>query len=88
MRRLESPHFAGVLLSCALCPALAFSQDVPASQDNIAKPLSKKEAKKREQRLLKELGPGYTDWLRNVVPDIMTDQERRAFLDGHLSSAL
>ena len=81
MRRLESPHFAGVLLACALCPALAFSQDVPTSQDDIAKPLSKKEAKKREQRLSKELGPAYTDWLRNVVPDIMTDQERRAFLE-------
>jgi GWxTD domain-containing protein len=81
MRRLESLHFAGVLLACILCPALAFPQEAPASQDNTAKRLTKKEAKKGEQKLSKELGPAYTDWLRNVVPEIMTDEERRAFLE-------
>ena len=81
MRRLESLHFAGVLLACALFPAFAFPQKSSAAQDDAAKPLTKKEAKKRERKLSKELGPAYTDWLRNVVPDIMTEEERRAFLE-------
>jgi GWxTD domain-containing protein len=81
MKRLESLHFAGVLLACALFLAFAFPQEAQAAQDNAAKQLTKKEAKKREQRLSKELGPAYTDWLRNVVPDIMTEEERRAFLE-------
>jgi len=81
MRRLQSFHFAGVLLSCALFPVFAFPQDMPASQDNVPKPLTKREAKKREQKLSNELGPAYTDWLRNVVPDIITEGERRAFLE-------
>ena len=81
MRRLESFHFVGVLLACALFPVFAFPQDMPASQDNVAKPLTKREAKRREQKRSKELGPAYTDWLRNVVPDILTEGERRAFLE-------
>jgi GWxTD domain-containing protein len=81
MGRLESLQFAGVLLACALFPVFAFPQDVPASQENAWKPLTKKEAKKREQKLSNELGPGHTDWLRNVVPDIITEGERRAFLE-------
>jgi GWxTD domain-containing protein len=81
MKRLESLHFAGVLLACALFLAFPFPQEAQAAQDNAAKQLTKKEAKKREQRLSKELGPAYTDWLRNVVPDIMTEEERRAFLE-------
>jgi hypothetical protein len=44
MKRLKSFHFAGVLLACALFPVFAFPQDVPASQDNVAKPLTKREA--------------------------------------------
>jgi GWxTD domain-containing protein len=81
MRRLKPLHFAGVLLACALFPVFVFPQEAPASQDNAAKPPAKKEAKKRQQRLSKELGPAYTDWLRNVVPEIMTEEERRAFLE-------
>src|SRR3981189_3150029 len=81
MRRLESFHFVGVRLACALFPVFAFPQDMPASQDNVAKPLTKREAKRREQKRSKELGPAYTDWLRNVVPDILTEGERRAFLE-------
>ena len=56
MRRLESLQFAGVLLACALFPVFAFPQDVPASQDNAWKLLTKREAKKREQKLSNELG--------------------------------
>jgi GWxTD domain-containing protein len=81
MWRLESRHLAVAVLASALLPALAVSQEVPASQESAPKSLTKKEARKREQKLSKELGPAYTDWLRNVVPDIITDEERRAFLE-------
>jgi GWxTD domain-containing protein len=81
MKRPKSVPIAAVLLACILLPAAASAQEAPAPQDNTAKPLTKKEAKKREHKLSKELGPGYSDWLRNVVPDIITDEERRAFLE-------
>jgi len=81
MSRLESLPFAALLLACILLPAAAVSQEVPASQETAAKPLTKKEAKKRQQQLAKELGSDDSDWLRNVVPDIITEDERRAFLE-------
>jgi GWxTD domain-containing protein len=81
MKRLESLPFATLLLACFLLSAAAFPQEVPASQDNAAKPLTKKEARKREQQLSKELGPAFGDWLGNEVPDIITEAERRAFLE-------
>jgi GWxTD domain-containing protein len=65
-----------------LCLSLAtFAHDVPTPQDNAAKPQSSKETKQREKKLLKELTPDDSDWLRNQVPDIITPQERRAFLE-------
>jgi GWxTD domain-containing protein len=81
MWRLEFPHLAIALLAAALLPASTISQDVPVSQEAAPKPLTKKEVRKRKQKLSKELGPAYTDWLRNVVPDIITDEERRAFME-------
>jgi GWxTD domain-containing protein len=81
MKRLNSFHFATLLLAAALLPANASSQEPPGSQDNTAKPLTKKEARKRDQRLSRELGLAYGDWLRNDVPDIITEEERRAFLE-------
>lgn len=81
MKRLESLPFAAVLLACFLLPTAASPQETPAPQDNPAKPLTKKEARKREQKLSKELGPAYGDWLGNEVPDIITGPERRAFLE-------
>ena len=72
MSRLESLPFAAFLLACILLPAAAVPQEVPASQEIAAKPLTKKENKKRQQQLTKELGSDDSDWLRNVVPDIIT----------------
>src|SRR5919108_994463 len=56
------------------------AQDQPP-QDNSTKPLSRKELKKREKQLSKELGPADTIWLNDEVPDIITPEERRAFLE-------
>jgi GWxTD domain-containing protein len=64
-----------------LWPLLSFAQDQPAPQNESAKPQSAKEAKQRHKKLVRELRPGEDDWLRNVVPDIITEQERRAFLE-------
>jgi GWxTD domain-containing protein len=60
--------------------SLSSAQDQPAPQDNSARSLSAKELKKRDKRLLKELGSQGGDWLRNEVPEIITEAERLAFL--------
>ncbi|HEY6265146.1 MAG TPA: hypothetical protein VIW93_10110 [Candidatus Acidoferrum sp.] len=81
MSRLEALPFAALLLACILLPAAAVSQEVPASQEIAAKTLTKKEAKKRQQQIAKELGSDDSDWLRNVVADIIPESERCAFLE-------
>jgi GWxTD domain-containing protein len=65
--------------ACLLWPILSFAQDQPAPQDNATKPQSAKEVKKRDKRLMKELSSDDSDWLLNQVPDILTEQEIRAF---------
>jgi GWxTD domain-containing protein len=70
-----------VLSAFLLCPVLAVAQDQPAQPDKSAKPLSDKDARKRENRLKKELSLDDSNWLLNEVPDIITDAERRAFLE-------
>ncbi len=61
-------------------PSLSSAQDQPAPQDNSARPLGAKELKKRDKRLLKELGSQGGDWLRDEVPEVITEAERLAFL--------
>jgi GWxTD domain-containing protein len=81
MKRPDSLPFAAFLLACFLLPTAASAQEAPAPQDNTAKPLTRKGTRKREQKLSKELGPAYGDWLGNEVQDIITEAERRAFLE-------
>jgi GWxTD domain-containing protein len=71
------------LLACAsvLYPFSCFSKGQSIPPENSAKPQVTKIDKKRDKRLLKELSPDDNDWLRNQVPDIITEQERRAFLE-------
>src|SRR6266853_1402634 len=69
------------LCSSLLWPPLSLGQDQTVPQANAAKPQSPKEAKKREKKLSRELASQGGDWLRNIVPDIITEQERRAFLE-------
>ena len=69
------------LLAClAFAPHLP-AQDQPVSQDNSARPLSPKELKKRQKDLVKELSRQDKVWLENDVPDIISADERRAFLE-------
>ncbi len=73
-----------ILLALAISlawPMHSLAQDQAVPQDNSAKPLSPKEIKKRQKQLSKELGPQDKIWLENEVPDIITPEERRAFLE-------
>jgi GWxTD domain-containing protein len=80
--RLSNCRFLPILAFASLVfPSLSRAQGQPASQDATAKPLTPKELKKREKKLTKELNDQDTVWLLNEVPDIITDAERRAFLE-------
>ena len=80
--RLSSVGFLQLALSASLaCPSPSSAQDQPIPQEGSAKPQSAKVIKKRDRKLSKELGSQGDDWLGNVVPDIITDEERRAFLE-------
>src|SRR5580704_5636477 len=75
-RRLLPVVFSASLL----WPALSAAQDQPPPQDSPAKPLTPKELKKRQRQLIKELSSVDATWLREEVPDISSNEERRAFL--------
>lgn len=66
--------------ACLFGTPVSFAQDQTA-KENSAKPQNSKETKKRDKKLMKELTSGDTDWLLNEVPDIITRDERRAFLE-------
>jgi GWxTD domain-containing protein len=51
----------------------------PAARETVAKPLSEKEKRKREEKLRKELETPYRKWLNEDVAYIITDEERAAF---------
>jgi GWxTD domain-containing protein len=65
-----------VLSTCLLWPICASPRQQTGSTDAT----DKKEAKKHQKKLNDELGPAYGSWLRDEVPDIITEEERQAFL--------
>src|SRR5260370_39031443 len=80
--RLWDCRFLPVLFSaCLVLPARHCAQGQPARQDTTAKPLTPKELKKRVKKLRKELSDPDKVWLMEEVPDIITEDERRAFLE-------
>jgi GWxTD domain-containing protein len=48
-------------------------------RETIARPMSEKEKKRREEKLRKELETPYRKWLNEDVAYIITDEERQAF---------
>jgi GWxTD domain-containing protein len=54
-------------------------QSTPSQRETIAKPLTEKQRKKREEKLRKELETPYRKWLNEDVAYIITDEERAAF---------
>src|SRR4030081_3347238 len=55
------------------------SKKAQTDRETIAKPLSDKEKKRREDKLRKELETPYKKWLNEDVGYIITDEERTAF---------
>ena len=51
----------------------------PAPRETVAKPLTEKQKKKKEEKLRKELETPYRKWLSEDVGYIITDEERAAF---------
>ena len=55
------------------------AKDSDQASETVAKPLSDKEKKRREEKLRKELETPYKNWLNVDVVYIITDEERAAF---------
>jgi len=72
-----------VTLSAFLLGGVAWAQkaaDTKSGQrETIAKPLSEKEKRRREEKLRKELETPYRKWLNEDVTYIISDEERAAF---------
>jgi hypothetical protein len=80
--RLWKCRFLPVIFSaCLLPPARSIAQGQPETQDTTAKPRTPKELKRQEKKLRKELSGDSQVWLMEEVPYIITEDERRAFLD-------
>jgi GWxTD domain-containing protein len=82
MRHWEC-RFLPVLFSACMLLARSIAQGEPATQDATAKPkpMTSKELNKQQTKLRKELGDVDKVWLMEEVPDIITEEERRAFLE-------
>ncbi len=68
-----------ILVSGVLLSAADQKSSTPAPRETVAKPLSEKERKKKEEKLRKELETPYRKWLNEDVAYIITDEERAAF---------
>jgi GWxTD domain-containing protein len=67
-------------LSVTFTVSIGHAQQVqPKPGPEIAKPLTEKQKKKREEKLRKELETPYRKWLSEDVAYIITDEERLAF---------
>ncbi len=55
------------------------SEVAPAQRETVAKPMSERERRRREQKLRKELESPFKKWLDEDVGYIITDEERAAF---------
>ncbi len=69
-------------LGCLLLAGYGLAQqktDTKPARETVAKPLSPKEQRRRDERLRKELETPYRKWLNEDVAYIITDEERTAF---------
>jgi GWxTD domain-containing protein len=72
------------VLCLSLLPAIsAVAQDKKradsSQRETVARPMTEKERKKKEEKLRKELETPYRKWLNEDVAYIITDEERQAF---------
>ena len=72
-----------VLCLCLLPAISAVAQDQEkkstSPRETVARPMTEKERKKKEEKLRKELETPYRKWLNEDVAYIITDEERTAF---------
>jgi GWxTD domain-containing protein len=68
-----------VLAGIFAAPQKTDKKAVNSTGETIAKPLSDKEKRKRDEKLRKELETPYRKWLNEDVAYIITDEERTAF---------
>jgi GWxTD domain-containing protein len=70
-----------VLCLCLLPAISAVAQDKKSTspRETVARPMTEKERKKKEEKLRKELETPYRKWLNEDVAYIITDEERTAF---------
>src|SRR5947199_10556445 len=82
-RRFFIPSLALSLVSLAPCSFAADNKPAAKSaapqRETVAKPLTDKERKRREDKLRKELEGPYKKWLTEDVVYIITDEERQAW---------
>src|SRR5450755_919736 len=69
------------LCLCLLSAISAVAQDKKSTsqRETVARPMTEKERKKKEEKLRKELETPYRKWLNEDVAYIITDEERQAF---------
>jgi GWxTD domain-containing protein len=70
-----------VLCLCLLPAISAVAQEKKSTsqRETVARPMTEKERKKKEEKLRKELETPYRKWLNEDVAYIITDEERQAF---------
>src|SRR5450631_560183 len=67
-------------LSCLLgVSAVAQDKKSTSARETVARPMTEKERKKKEEKLRRELETPYRKWLNEDVAYIITDEERKAF---------
>jgi GWxTD domain-containing protein len=77
-RRLAIPCLALSFSSIALL-VYAAEKPAPAQRETVAKPLTDKQRRQREEKLRKELETPYKKWLNEDVLYIITDEEKQAW---------
>src|SRR5262252_1926363 len=77
---------SGLSLSALICIGIFAApqkqekkKSASAQRETVAKPMSEKERRRKEERLRKELETPYRKWLNEDVAYIITDEERTAF---------
>lgn len=81
MSKMKKAHVAllAALLAAPALPVAAQKKQDQGSRETVAKPMSEREKRRREEKLRKELETPYRKWLNEDVLYIITDEERKAF---------
>src|SRR5947207_6237038 len=82
VRRLS---ISGLSLSTLLCigifaaPQKQDKKNAPTQRETVAKPMTEKERRRKEEKLRKELETPYRKWMNEDVAYLISDEERAAF---------